>query len=192
MHSSRYVHASFSAIEYAQMLSELPPKFQPITVMLYYLDMNKETIDAYKSKGFNVTSNGSIFDQNFLVNFYLNTYKNKYCIFNELGSGALYAGYLGLKLIPYGPHAELINKGEKHISKKHLLKNRADYLINNLSSINIHEELGTEHFKTKNELKNLILSNCTIASIAKLFTSRSKSAIIKKLLAIKKNTANYK
>jgi hypothetical protein len=162
-HSSHFAKSHYSVSEYVEMLSDLPDRFRPITVMLYYLDMTHEVVDTYTGRGYNVVCNGSLWDSDFLVRFTRNVYGKQYCIFNELGSGVFYSAYLGLKPFYYGPAVKFENRGNVFITEDLVARSRKfdEEFIQNLSIAKLVSELGVDNMIGHAEMRKIILRHIT-------------------------------
>lgn len=96
-HSSEWVHSTCDDSGYASYLKALPEYFHPITVCLYYVDLERGRDVAYREHGLNVTSVASSrLDPRFLHKFVSLTRSHRYALFNSFSSAALYASALGL------------------------------------------------------------------------------------------------
>lgn len=169
-HSSHFARVEVSSEGYAEMLHGLKDEFKPITVMLYYLDMTERNIQAYKKRGFDVVSNGTLFSDDFLHNFIRHVHGKKYCIFNEPGSGVFYAGYMGLKPYYFGPDVVLVNNTNPHLTEE-FRKRSSEFDKNFLKSLTIEhliEELGANRLLSPDEMRNCILKNYTPMVVLKL------------------------
>lgn len=172
-HSSHHAQVEIFSESYAEMLHGLKDEFKPITVMLYYLDMTERNVQAYKKRGFDVVSNGTLFTDDFLNNFIWNVHGKKYCIFNDLGSGVFYAGYMGLKPYYFGPPVVLLNNKNPHITED-LRKRSSEFdktFMQSLSIENLIEELGANLLLSPDEMRNCILKNYTPTVVRKLVKS---------------------
>jgi hypothetical protein len=171
-HSSHFAKTEYSVDKFARALDQLGDDFKPVTVMLYYLDMDPHTVSAYKSFGFNVVSNGNLFDENFLRNFIHNVYDKKHCIFSDLGSGVIYAGYLGLNLHHLELPSQVKNLGNPHLTKEYIetsFRFDKDFLLS-INSASINEEMGANHLLSPQELRRAILRNYFTWSFVRTFT----------------------
>lgn len=183
-HSSHLAKSIYSTEVFAKSLNDLSDEYKPIRVMLYYLDINEQVVHTYEKYGFQVVSNGELYDINFLKNFFKNVQDKKYCIFSDLGSGVLYSLYLNL--IPYHLNlpTEVLNLGNKYINDKSIfdsMKFDQDFLklINNPS--NIKAEMGESYLLSRNEMRLLILKNYFTWRFMKTFTRRLAGAFLRYL-----------
>lgn len=92
---------------FADMLMELPERFQPVRVSIYYKDMEKDRHKPFLDRGMEVRCNGTLHDQGFLWNFFANVADCEYALSNDrLSSANYYCMYYGLKYFTYGPRVE--------------------------------------------------------------------------------------
>jgi hypothetical protein len=175
-HSTHFVSMEYSVEKFAQALDGLGDEYKPITVMLYYLDMNTRTISEYEKYGFRVVSNGSLFDEAFLNNFIHNVYDKQHCIFSDFGSGVLFSADLGLNLVHMQIKSRSINRGDKYlnlddeaVSKSRLL--RENY-FQALDRELIDMELGKSYLLSPSELRRVILRNYFTWDFLRTFSQR--------------------
>jgi hypothetical protein len=102
-HSTHHLALTIDWEEYAGFLESLPQEMKPITVCIYWKDLLNNDYQILKNRGFDVITNGHIFDKNFISNFYENIKNFKYCIGNQFGSNLIYAYDLGLSVFMTGP-----------------------------------------------------------------------------------------
>jgi hypothetical protein len=103
-HSSKFIEIKCNFDDYADMLESLPEEYKPITICMYYIDLDNGLDDPFRRKGFEIIKNGdSIFDIEFLKNFIKNTHNKKYAFSNQMTSALLFASTMGLKSFFYGP-----------------------------------------------------------------------------------------
>jgi hypothetical protein len=173
-HSSHFAKTGYPAEEFARMLDQLDDDFKPITVMLYYLDIDEHTVNAYEKFGFKVVSNGALSDVNFLKNFVTNVYDKKHCIFSDLGSGVFFAADLGLNLMRIDIQSTVTNLGNKYITEEMISAaskfDEAFLLAMNDTLAN--EELGATHMLSPKGLRNAILKNYFTWNFAYAFVRR--------------------
>lgn len=103
-HSSAFVKIECDFDKYATMLDLLPDEYKPITVCMYYLDIQNGLDSPFRNKGFEIINNGdNLFDAEFLKNFIKNTHGKKYAFSNQMTSALLFASTMGLTSFFYGP-----------------------------------------------------------------------------------------
>lgn len=182
-HSSHFAKTEYSIEHFAQTLTELSDDFKPITVMLYYLDMDEYTVSIYEKYGFKVVSNGSLYDVDFLKNFIWNVYDKKHCIFSDLGSGVIYSGYLGLNLHPIEIPSKIKNMGNMFLTEEYItetLKFDKEFL-NTLNAESIKEELGEQYMLSPQELRVAILRNYFTSEFVYTFVHRMIGMALRRL-----------
>lgn len=105
--SSTHVDVLMDLDAYARMLQELPEKYQPVKVCLYYKDLEKGRDKPFLERGMRVVGNGTLHSQDFLYNFFKNVADCEYAVSNDhLSSSNYYSIYYGLKYFLYGPKVE--------------------------------------------------------------------------------------
>jgi hypothetical protein len=190
-HSSHFVSTEYSVEKFAQSLDELGDEYKPITVMLYYLDMNIRTISEYEKYGYKVVSNGSLFDNVFLSNFIQNVYDKQHCIFSDFGSGVLFSADLGLNLVHMQIKSRSVSKGDKYlnpddemVSKTRLLReNFFQELDRELTDL----ELGKPYLLSPSELRRVILRNYFTWGFLRTYSRRIVGKGLRSLGLIKKD-----
>lgn len=161
-HSTHFSNTKYSIDEYILSLCSLDDQYKPITVMLYYLDMNPTVVDAYKKAGFTVVTNGSLFKSDFINKFILNVSDKQYCIFSDIGSAVFFCADLGLHLVRLNIQSEFLNMGNVHMPDHVDPVNAVDLnqnLFRSWDKENYSLELGKPCLLSPSEMRNLILSN---------------------------------
>lgn len=162
-HSSHFTSINYSVEDFACALDGLDDELKPITVMLYYLDMNEHTVAVYEKFGFKVVSNGSLFNNGFLKNFVFNVSDKKYCIFSDFGSGVLFAADLGLSLIRIDVVSRLENHGNEYIGDEigvmADLSSFCDSFMSSSRVDSVNFELGVSSLLSPSELRWVIVKN---------------------------------
>jgi hypothetical protein len=167
-HSTHYTDCIADYDLYAEQLTELPSKFQPITVCMYYLDIEKRYDKPFRKRGFDIVSNGSLWCQEFLYNFISNVSGFEYATSNHnASSAAFYSIYLGLKYFRYGPAIEYKLKdyyAEKYQKDYSIMQNTHAYQFPIEQCENYQyqkeiadKELGVASKLSKAEMRSMIL-----------------------------------
>ena len=157
--------------EYALALKELPQEYFPITVCLYYLDIEKGNARFFEKHGFKVISNGPPSKLNFLNNFITNVSPYKYATSNDIGTAAFYSINLDLKFFFYGPRFKIYNKSDRYEPLgsgewyNNLCSNKLEQAwayenpkkFENQKEIS-DAELGVDHKKTQKEMVDILTS----------------------------------
>lgn len=101
-HSTHYVDSVFNWEYYADLLLKLPDEYQPITICLYWKDFVLGREKIFLNRGFEVTTNGHIYDSKHIENTYENLRGFKYVTGNSITSAFFYAMEMGIKAFRYG------------------------------------------------------------------------------------------
>lgn len=114
-HSTYFTKSKFDIEKYCRELEKLPPKFQPITICLFWLDYIDKTADVYRRHGFKVVTAGVKIANSlsFVRNFYEILSSHHFATSNDIGSYTLYAIDLGLPFFLTGNTPVVINAGGK-------------------------------------------------------------------------------
>lgn len=173
-HSSHFAETLYSIDEFIEQLKMLGEEYKPVTVMLYYLDMSKPTVDAYERAGFKVVTNGTLFDEQFLNRFVSNVSGKRYCVYSDLGSGVLYAASLGVKPFRINSPSQVVNKGNHYITEKMISEVSAfdDEFVKSMTSEKVSEEMGLGFMLTPSQMRALIIRNYFTFSFAKVLLRR--------------------
>jgi predicted O-methyltransferase YrrM len=116
-HSTELIDAMLDWDDYAQMLVELPEKFQPVSVCMYWKDILADRHKNFQKHGIRVYTAGHYSDVNFVDNFY-NIMRNfRYCTGNTIGSHAFYSIDMGIPYFIYGPIPDYDNKDDPNRKK---------------------------------------------------------------------------
>src|SRR3569832_14339 len=160
-HSSHFTSTDYPIEEFVRQLDKLGDEFKPITVMLYYLDMNSQTVDMYESFGFKVVSNGSLFDECFLRRFVHNVYDKQHCLFSDLGSGVFFAADMGLNLVRFDIESRFVNRGNEHTTDEYISKAKMfdEEFFRSLGETRPSSELGESYMLSPGEMRKLIHRN---------------------------------
>ena len=115
MHPTAVVDVLIDYDAYMDELMQLPKKFHPFTVCLYYLDIEKGLHHKFLNRGFDVVTAGHMYDEIFPVRFYDFLKTKKYVTSNVYGSFTPYAIEMGIPFFFYGQtnNIKLNNKGDK-------------------------------------------------------------------------------
>ena len=107
-HSSSLVKSFFDISKYCEKLLLLPVDFHPITICLYWYDLEwKKEFEKYR---FNVVTAGDPYSKKFVDNFYNILRKYKYSTSNEIGSYTFYSVEMGIPFFILGTESLKINK----------------------------------------------------------------------------------
>lgn len=106
-HSTHYVDSVFNWEVYADSLLKLPDEFKPLTICLYWKDFVLGRENIFIDRGFEVTTNGHIYDSQHIHNTYENLKSFKYVSGNSITSAFFYAMELGIPAFRYGESVTL-------------------------------------------------------------------------------------
>lgn len=107
VHSSHLVDVAYSFAEFAEELRALPDIYHPVTVCMYYVDLERGRDQEFRKAGFNVVSAGkSRLSRDFLARFVALTSPRRFAFSNHLSSALFYANALGLPAFLIGPRPE--------------------------------------------------------------------------------------
>lgn len=179
-HSSHLAKTEYSLERFIEFLDQMGSELKPITVMLYYLDMDECTVNMYEKAGFKVVSNGTLYDDNFLRNFITHVYDKKYCIYSDLGSGVLYASELGLVPVRIDVQSTVINRGNIHITNEMLsaVGRFDEEFVMTMNESKVKEEMGKQYVMTPQKMRWLIIRNYFKWSFMRVFVRRIRGLIL--------------
>jgi hypothetical protein len=182
-HSSHLAKTEYSLQRYIENLAQLGSEMKPITVMLYYLDMDEHTVTLYEKAGFRVVSNGTLYDAQFLRNFITNVYEKKYCIYSDLGSGVLYASELGLIPVRIDVQSTVLNQGNAHITNKMLsaVGKFDNEFVAKMNESVIKDEMGHQYILSPQAVRALILRNYFTLAFLRVAARRVGGMILRGL-----------
>lgn len=141
VHAAKDAYADFSWEAYADKLKELPEKFQPVNVCLFFKDIQAGLHKVFLDKGFNVYCAGHRCDPDFCDNQYEIMRHHKYITTNAfLGSCLFYGAEMGLKPFLYAVEKEFIYKAcdekneklKKYYNDSEPLKKYLEFIKNNI------------------------------------------------------------
>ena len=189
---------------YAEQLAALPARFHPITVCLYFVDLQNGCDRPFREKGFAITSNGAQeWDLEFLRNFIRNAAPCEYATSNCPGSSACYyAIHLGLKTFRYGPPDTHI---EVHTSRTYGPSHSCGRPVPHDFSMEACEdterqkaiadlELGTRSKLSKKEMRRMILGALTprfLMRYLKTIGLRGSGALTRRMLPHRTETRGH-
>lgn len=111
VHSIQEVDLIFNWQQYAHELLNLPSQYQPVSVCLYYREIQNGAYKPFLEKNIPVFCSGHMKDYDFPLNFY-NIIKNfKFSTSNAIGSYAYYSIEMGIPYFMYGKAPSIYNHG---------------------------------------------------------------------------------
>jgi len=184
-HSSHLGKTEYSLERYVNHLAQMDDELKPITVMLYYLDMDEHTVGVYERAGFSVVSNGTLYDEKFLRNFIGHVHGKKHCIYSELGSGVLYASELGLAPVRIDVQSIVMNRGNPHITDEMIsATTQFDDAFEKAMRMDesvIKEEMGRQYVLSPQAMRALILRNYFTWQFVRTATRRVGGTVLRRL-----------
>lgn len=90
-HSTHHVTAEMNYRALAHKLTELDDEYRPVTVCLYWKDVNMGRAQFFRENGFPVVSAGHMFDPEFLSRFCRLCAQHEYAAGNSIGSHIFYS-----------------------------------------------------------------------------------------------------
>ena len=97
-HSSPHCNTSFDSAQLIDRIKALPAEFHPVTMSVYFLDIERGRHLPYVAAGFPIVSNGSsLTDPAFYSNFIAHALPRRFALSNAPTSALLYTELLGLE-----------------------------------------------------------------------------------------------
>lgn len=116
-HATKSVGTILDFDRYAEALDQLPGEFQPITVNMYWYDLQLGNDKPFKDKGFKIVTCGKSENTGFLRHFIRFANTHRYASSNRISTASLYAGYMGLRVFKYGPDVVFNNFSDALLPK---------------------------------------------------------------------------
>lgn len=104
-HSTNYLDSVADWDRYALELKQMPSKYHPIKVCMYWKDLVKNKHLAFEKQGLEIVSAGHYNDPTFCENLYQLLTSVKYTTSNEVGSYAFYSLDLNIPFFCFGEKA---------------------------------------------------------------------------------------
>ena len=102
---------------YIDQLKRLPAEYQPVSICLHMVDIQKGLHKEFIANGFDVYTAGHAYDHRFTERFYSIIRKFKYSTSNLGGSYLYYCVEMGMPFFLYGNEPRYINKSDLNIEK---------------------------------------------------------------------------
>lgn len=102
VHSSHHVSVDTDWKRYAHELKGLPAEYQPVTVCLYWRDIQRGVHRVFMDEGLPVVTAGHMFDPGFIERFYDILANHRFATINAITSAGLYAAEMGIPLFLTG------------------------------------------------------------------------------------------
>lgn len=170
-HSTHHVSNNYDFVGFVKYLKNLPEKFKPITICLGWRDIQLKMHERYLAHGFECTTAGHMYDQEFIFRLLRIIASHKSAIINELGTAAFYCAALNLPVMLFKQTIE--TKPARPDQPAHLLQEAqlssylpiAEKFIECCKNLNEHTAnqqkdiarliLGYDDFKEPDELRSL-------------------------------------
>jgi hypothetical protein len=168
-HSTHHIKAVYDHAGYATKLKELPDKYKPIIICIYWKDFLYGHHSFYEKEGFKIITAGHIYDTDFLYRFCDICRQFKYSTSNNIGGHLFYSVKSGCRFfytpsdkinhevhadVPLGGFTPMYNRiNEKSIS---LFSEPKDEMDRDQLEF-VDEYMGSAHFKTPDELRDLFM-----------------------------------
>jgi len=198
-HSTHHVTNAYDKAQFIKTLKDLPDEYKPLTICLFFRNIQLGDHLDYLNAGFQCTTAGHMFDPEFLFRLVRLIKHHKRCVLNSAGTGAIFcaassvpvlyikqeitpeAGYEGVdkKLIePYKDHAKNIETKSEQV----YAKNYGEFIKACLSgdpkdwpAQKHHAEvlLGKDDLLTRDEMASLFEKMWTMDELAYFRNFRS-------------------
>jgi hypothetical protein len=113
-HSTSAFHMDVDWWDIYDKLKALPEEFKPITICLYWEDVNRGTLDKYWG-GFKTVCNGHVYDQDFYKKLVPMLQGAKYIASNDIGSYTFHATMVGTPFFLLGKEPYFRVKDDPHL-----------------------------------------------------------------------------
>lgn len=111
-HSTHFIDINFDVDKYIDQLLALPEEYKPVSVCMYFLDVQKGLHKPFFKRRIPVYSAGHWFHPDFVENFYNIINRFRYATSDSCGSYLFYAVDLGLPFFILGDKPEKFNSGD--------------------------------------------------------------------------------
>ena len=185
-HDKKIDYIKFNHIDYIKKIKKLARG--PYTVSIYYSDFSKKIAKIYRQQGWTVKISGNRQDPKALDKLYNLINKSEYIISSEPSTSILYSLFLKKKTriifdktkykntTYYKSHLNILKKKDK------IYKDLYKKFVFGSEAINFaNKELGYNHLKSKDELRNILGLNSNIKKIFKIVISKIIDFKYKKL-----------
>lgn len=112
-HSAELVAAEVNWEVFIEEYKQLPAKYHPLTISIYFKDYLKGVHEIFLKAGFDVVMAGHMSDPNFVDHFYDILPRFKYVIGNDYGSYLYYALDMGIPCFFHGTAGRYMAKAEE-------------------------------------------------------------------------------
>jgi len=122
-HSTHHITTEYNQAIFIEFLESLPQNNHPITICLYWRDIQLRRHIDYMNAGFNCTTAGHMYDKQFIFRLLRLMASHKYAITNTYGSSSIYCASLSIPVYLF----------EQSIEKKAARENQSSHLIKEIS-----------------------------------------------------------
>ena len=172
-HSTHHVTAVMNYERLAEFIENLDQKYHPITICMYWRDVNLGHDEYFKIKGFRIVSAGHIFDRFFLFRLYYLCSQHKFSMSNSIGSHLFFSQYAGCSS-SFMDRENVIYSAEKNILARDVAK-IDDVHLNLIKNFSFNGYAGD---REKNKIVKDFLGISSIASKYFLILTLIKSELI--------------
>jgi FkbM family methyltransferase len=101
VHSTHHLSNHYDFEGFTEYLSNLPERFLPITICLGWRDIQLKMHESYLTRGFEITTAGHMYDNEFFFRLIKIIASHKFAIINHLGTSAFYCAAMSLPVTLY-------------------------------------------------------------------------------------------
>jgi hypothetical protein len=112
-HSTHHVTIEYDSDSFLNQLKQLPGEWKPITICMYWRDVQMGRHRPYIDAGFDCVSAGHIYDHDFLLRFIREVAARERCFTNEMGTCAYLCSALGLPVTIYRQEYKTLGQDAK-------------------------------------------------------------------------------
>lgn len=113
-HGTHWIDCEIDWKLYCNLLKKLPDVYQPVSVCLYWTEVNKGVYKVFFDEGISVFTAGHMFDNMFVDRFYEILSQHKFSTSNLMQSCAYYSIEMGIPFFLYGENLQIniFNNGD--------------------------------------------------------------------------------
>ena len=151
-HSSEFQTVEYEVQLFIDFLKNLPNKFKPLYVVLYWADIARGLHNIFLRNQFKCFCAGHIFDYNFIFNLMELFRHSKHTITNAFGSHCYYSNFFGNPVFVYKQKIKNNNYLPHHKAHSHKPTLQLPMLYRNYCN-----DLNFDDFKQQSSISNNIL-----------------------------------
>lgn len=168
-HSTRFLTAQMDIADIVRRLQELPDRFRPITVCVYWRDYMEGRSDDFVRAGFRIVSAGHMYDPDFLVRLHHLCSTHRYAASNSIGSHLFYSVKSGCSFFWLGSADASYTGTTRHLKEQYApLQSRSERFLRRLfesaaesstprQTAVVNRILGAEHMMPPEALRDALL-----------------------------------